>query len=527
MQNKIKKGYDIADAHQDGVDLVAFVRDCPRLIDEDFPTTPYDAFCHAIKYLYGKENFEQFDGLFYLYKSDEHYWEERLEKNFKSDLQKWIELNMIKYLSETDSAIHTFAKNTLSFLNNYSASYYKGNPFKNSAIQPYLHVKNGAIEITDTGFNFLHREEKGEDFFRKLYPLHALDFDFDLKYYKDENLKDLAPTFHYYLESIVPEPEYKTPETIKEHEAELELTKEFFSQVIAYTLNPIKHRPHFFAMYGGQDTGKSFFLKFLRTIVGTQFFVRRKIEVMTKNNKFAEYDLWGAKVYYDDDVRANVALPDDFVKSCSGLEETSVEPKFEKTIKNVKISVAMYFISNHAFTVAGGTQGIERRFIFIPYKKTIKAPDVFLLDKIIGKKPKGTESGTHAGEQFDERPAIIGFALRGIESLIRNNHNFVMPNWIAEERKDWLIRSNTITQFLYEQIFPATETSYPSKELYDKYKDWCKDEESRKPYGKNKFYEMLKLEPRVTHKHYSTGDYFKFELDNKTELDEELRDIPF
>jgi len=170
---------------------------------------------------------------------------------------------------------------------------------------------------------------------------------------------------------------------------------------------------------------------------------------------------------------------------------------------------------------------LERRLIYIPYKKRLKKPDVFLLDKIIGKKAKGAESGSHAGETFDERPAIIGFALRGIESLIKNNHNFVMPNWIAEERKDWLIRSNTITQFLYEKIFLGTETSYPSKELYDNYKDWCKEEETRKPYGKNKFYEMLKLEPRVEHKHMASGDHFKFELNDKMELDEELKDIPF
>src|SRR4030066_432546 len=33
--------------------------------------------------------------------------------------------------------------------------------------------------------------------------------------------------------------------------------------------------------------------------------------------------------------------------------------------------------------------------------------------------------------------------------------------------------SNTITQFLYEEIFPGTEPAFPSKELYEKYKNWC------------------------------------------------------
>jgi phage/plasmid-associated DNA primase len=522
---KPKKGWDAFDAQAEGIDLVNFIKTCPRLISEDFPTTPYAAFNKAISELYDLRNLEQFDGLFYIYQTEKHHWQERMIVNIESDIQKWIEKNMIEYLSQTDTSIHTFIKNTTSFLKHYSTGYYKGNPFKNSTLQPYIHVKNGAIEITNTGFKFHDREKTDENFFKKLYPLHALDFDFDMKYYKDTNLKDLAPTFYYYIKTLVPDPVSKRPEDIKEYEKELYLTLEFFSMIIAYVINPIKRRPYFFALHGSQDSGKSFFVNdLLQTIIGEQFFIARSVEEMTKS-RFAAYDLWGAKVYLDDDVRSNITLPDAFIKFYSGCKSITIEPKFGSAIKGVKISVAMFFISNHPFTVVGGSEGLERRLIYIPYKKRLKKPDVFLLDKIIGKHVKGAESGTHAGETFDERPAIIGFALRGIESLIKNNHNFIMPNWIANERKDWLIKSNTITQFLHEEILSGTENEYKAKELYDQYKDWCKDEEARKPYGKNKFYDMLKLEPRVTFEHKIYGDYFVFELNEPTELEE--MDIPF
>jgi len=75
---------------------------------------------------------------------------------------------------------------------------------------------------------------------------------------------------------------------------------------------------------------------------------------------------------------------------------------------------------------------------------------------------------------------------------------------------------NTITQFLYEIVYPGEEEIIKSNILYDSYKNWCKDESNAKPYGKNKFYEMLKLEPRVEHKHLAMGDYFKFELNIKS-----------
>lgn len=78
-------------------------------------------------------------------------------------------------------------------------------------------------------------------------------------------------------------------------------------------------------------------------------------------------------------------------------------------------------------------------------------------------------------------------------------------------------KSNTVLQFLCEVIYPGDNKEIHSPEIYEMYKKWCKDEITNKPFGKNKFYEMLKLEPRVTHKHLSIGDYFIIKLNPKAE----------
>jgi hypothetical protein len=436
------------------------------------------------------------------------------------------------FLDETDHAIHTFANNTVSFLKRYSTRYYSGNPFKESCLQPYIHVRNGAIEITDTGFTFHSRAEKQESFFRELYPMHCLEFDFDMKYYNNKKLEDCAPAFYHYIRTLVPKREtIHLDDDAKKYNSEMSLTIDFFSQLIAYTLSPIKRRPHFFAMYGSQDSGKSFLVELLETIIGEQFFLTRKIKDM--ENRFAAADLWGSKVFLDDDVKANITLPDDFIKFYSGQKNVTIEKKNKDAIKGVKISVAMFFISNHAFTVSGGAEGLERRLVYIPYKNRIKNPDVFFLDKMIGKKAKGEESGKYAGKTFDERPAIIGLALRGLELLIANNHNFITPDWIKYEREQWLISSNTVSQFFAEEIFPAlpadgSTLEYRPKQLYDLYKQWCVGED-RKAYGKNKFYEMAKLDPSVEFKHFSFGDFFVVKNDEmeKSPEEKEIQDIPF
>lgn len=504
---KKQKKWTLQDAIDKEIDIKKFIENCARVEKSDGINlekyySPYEIFHIIRQKIYGSENLEQLDGIFYIYNENKYFWQERLEVNIKSDIQKWIEINYIKFLQKKDITIHTYLSNVKSFLANWSRRYYTSNPFKESVLQPYIHLQNGAIEITDTGFIFHNRNEKKESFFRDLYPLHCLDFDFEMKYYKENNIEKQAPTFYYYLKSIIPR--YVENNTEK-YQKELQLTIDFFSQVIAYCLSPIKRKPRFFAMYGGQNTGKSFFIELLETIIGEEFFVNRKIKDM--ENRFAAADLWGSKVYCDDDVKSNITLPDDFIKNYTGQKSITIEKKNKDAIKGVRISVAMFFISNHSFTVSGGIEGIERRLIYIPYKKKIQNPDVFLKDKIIGKMKKGKESKESDGKIFDERPAIIGLALRGLDLFVRNNNDFIMPEWINQERQEWIIQSNSITQFLHEIIYPRDEQQYSPRKIYDEYKDWCK-EEDRRVYGRNNFYEKLKLESRIEFKHTVNGDAF-------------------
>lgn len=509
------KTWDIADAQADGINIVKFISECPRIMSKESPATPYETFCRVIEEIYGSDNLEQFDGLYYYYDESKHYWTERLQKNIESDIQKWIENNHLDYLNNTDTKIHTFVSNTSMFIQRYSKAYYRVNPFKNSAIQPYIHVRNGAIEITDEGFIFHSRNEKPESFFRQLYPLFCLDVDFDMKYYEDNELKKYAPAFDYYLRSIVPDSSSGKTD-------EIQKTFDFFSQTLAYCLSPVKRQPKFFCMYGGQGSGKSFFLELLEKIIGENFFLVRKLKDM--DNRFAAADLWGTKIFLDDDVKANLTLPDDFIKSYSGIKNITIEKKNKDAIKGVKISVAIFFISNHKFIIAGGAEGIERRLIYIPYKKKIKNPDVYLLEKIIGVKKHGNESENFHGQKFDERAAIIGFALRGLDLLIKNNYNFIMPDWVDHERTEWVINSSSISQFLHEEIYSGSTMTFSPKEIYDLYKEWCKENDVTSHYGRNNFYDKLKLEERIEFSHTSMGDLFIVEVDKKDEI---LGDIPF
>jgi phage/plasmid-associated DNA primase len=213
--------------------------------------------------------------------------------------------------------------------------------------------------------------------------------------------------------------------------------------------------------------------------------------------------LFGSKVYVDDDFKAGASLPDDFIKAYSGKNTVSIEYKNQNPIKGVNLSISMFFLSNHVFTVQGGPEGIERRFVFLPFRKSIKKPDVYMLDRMIGemKKPDGSK--------FDERAAILGFALRGIKLMQENNFDFIMPNWIRLERGEWINNSSSIMQFLFEEIYDSRKNEVMNPQsLYEEYKTWCAKND-KKAYGRNSFYESLKQDEKIEFYHDVYGNHFK------------------
>jgi len=77
-----------------------------------------------------------------------------------------------------------------------------------------------------------------------------------------------------------------------------------------------------------------------------------------------------------------------------------------------------------------------------------------------------------------------------------------------------MLSTNNVTIFLNEEIFPGKKEEFKTKNLYSKYKTWCKKRGLYAYYGRNKFYEMIKLSTRIRFEHQSDGDYFIIGLDN-------------
>lgn len=524
-----KDGWDIADAIEDKLDIIELIKNIGITGGIEVNIDPYSVYLKFIDMQYNKNGLEQINGIFWNYDDIEYYWKKIKKTDLTVHFQKWIfETKLIEMIHVAKKGKPTtFISDSLSYVYRHTSNYFTKNPFKDSAISPYIHHKDGAIEISENDINFISRNDKKPNFFKKLYPIFCFDYGLSEKRFNNFVLEKDCPTFNYFLNGLV-------PNTIKGdlREKELEVTKNYIAQIFAYALSPLKYDAFVFNIAGNQHTGKTFFMDIIKEFIGHDFILERSMESM--ENRFATYDLWGSKVFIESDITADKIIPGEFVRKHAGeIRGVTVEQKHEDPIKGVKLSIAMFFVSNYQIKFGSKIEGIERRLCPIPFKNKLYKKDKSLLNKILGKVRKGKESGDFEGKMFNELPGILAFALHGWQDFAKNNYQFVFPSWVKEEKEIWKMESNTIIKYMTVRYkIPNEEDRIDRLRLYENYVDWCKEEGHGSPFGRNNFYKELRNIDYVEEIGMGNSRAFKINMPTEEELQKNLNkeyedEIPF
>jgi hypothetical protein len=525
---KPKDGWDIADGIEAGLNIDKIIENAGYIYDIDVKLNAYHLHKQFLADRYGYGNLDQIDGIFFKYHEKKHYWEKIISDNIKPDVKSWLEkTGIVDIILESDKNLKTMIADINTYVQAHALDYINENPFKESATTPWLHHKDGAINFKHDGFDFHTRDEKEEHFFKNMYPLTCLKFGIDEDFYNNFDIKKDCPAFHYYLRDLIPDKIKGTDYA----ELERKKTIELYSQILAYSLSPIKKMEHFFGFVGKEGTGKTFFIDVLRSLVGEQFTVETSISNVEKD-KFSSSSLMNAKLFVEPDMNSNVMIPDGWIKRHAGNKAITIENKFENPIKGVKISIAMFIVSNSELKVPN-VSGINRRLILLRYDNVLKNVDVNLFDKITGILPHGKESGEFSGQTFDERQGIFALALKGWESLAKNNHRFTLPDWVKNEKEMWAKDANTVSLFMDDEILEHMDFHFEmcqGKELFNRYQNWCKDESISHPYGRKRFYEEIRNMNNVIENRNGGQVNFKILKDspeNLKEINKVKDEIPF
>ena len=516
----LPSGWDLADHIEEGGDPVKFIKEFTPYKSISVEIDPYQIYRKFIEDFYDFDSIEQINSRYWFYDTMSHFWCKISRNDIYSNFQRWLEDTGLQWMISAKKKATTFISDTRQYINTHSLGYIGVDPFLDSAIAPYIHLQNGAIKIKKDSIEWLPRGKYEESYFKGLYPINCLDFEFDFDTYKKVDPEKDCPAFHFFISDMISKIYMSKIDDNKKAQV-ISDTINYVAQIIAYSLSPVKPNEYFFGIYGDERTGKSFLLKLIKSIVGKDFCVEKKISDM--DNRFASAGLWGKKIFIEPDLKTRHPLPEDFIKAYSGEQEITIEEKNLPPIDGVKTSISMFFISNYEFHTKG-TEGLARRFMLIPFKNNIKKHDTRLLDKILGEYQHGKESGKMKGKTFDERPAILALAMKAWNNFC--DHDFIMqvPEWIRTEKDIWLIESNSVVSFVEETYMQlANDTLITRTDMYDNYKEWCK-EEGRKPLGKKNFYEEIRRDKRI--ESMKSGGYDNFII--KPPVNEEFgEDIPF
>ena len=308
-----------------------------------------------------------------------------------------------------------------------------------------INLSNGTYEITPQ--KRVLRDFKKRDFLK-----YQLPFEYD------ENA--ICPKFKKYLDRVLPEQEMQ------------KILAEFIGYVFTNTETLKLEKT--LLLYGSGANGKSVFFDVVNALLGKVNISNFTLESLTNSNGYFRASISDKLLNYASEIsdRMNVDI---FKQLVSG------EPVEARQIYGKPHMLEDYakfmFNCNDLPTPGQHKDAYFRRFIIIPFKVKIpqKEQNPKLAQEIIK----------------DELPGVFNWVLEGLERLLENS-GFTNSNEVDQLLKKYRTETDSVKLFLKESnIKPSVEKKVHLKDMYDTYKEFCKDEQA-KAIGKTRFSNMLR-----------------------------------
>jgi putative DNA primase/helicase len=247
--------------------------------------------------------------------------------------------------------------------------------------------------------------------------------------------------------------------------------------LLGYTLTGYSREEIMIFCVGFGANGKSIFGNVISAILGdysrtapSQLLASRRTDDHGARNDLAMLD--GARLVSINELPAGMHLDEQVVKQLAGREPISArflhkefftyEPRFTPWVR-----------TNHKPIVKGDDDGIWRRLVILPFRRTF-APH---------------EQDPHLeGKLLKERDGILTWMVEGARRYLREGRKLspAMKKELAQYRKD----SDMLGEFLDECTEVAADARVEQKALFLTWQDWCKDN-GVQPNSKKSFTQRL------------------------------------
>lgn len=227
-----------------------------------------------------------------------------------------------------------------------------------------------------------------------------------------------------------------------------------------YLLLPDTSQQKFMALEGEGANGKSVYLAALTAMLGNDSVSHIPLERFS--DRFALTESVGKLANIAADVGEIDKVAEGHLKSFTSGDPMFFDRKGIPGFTCVPTARLMLAFNNRP-RFSDRSAGIWRRMILIPFQVTIGDDEkIYGMDKVDWWKDSG------------ELPGIFHWAVFGLYSL-RKNGRFSQPSITSEAIEDYKLETNPARAFLLDHYGESETCRVPTKEVYQKYKEWCRE----------------------------------------------------
>lgn len=234
----------------------------------------------------------------------------------------------------------------------------------------------------------------------------------------------------------------------------------FLQRAIGYSLTGSTREQCLFMPYGSGANGKSTFLEAIAEMLDGYAQRTPTDTLMAKDTSGISNDiarLKGARFVVASEVEEGKRLAESLVKQMTGSEKITarfMRAEFFEFTPMFKLWIG----TNHRPVIRGTDMAIWRRIKLIPFNVTIPPEE---RDKDLPNKLRKESSG------------ILNWAVMGCMDWQKNGLG--EPEEVVKATENYRNEMDVLTRFISDCCTTNTQRSVKSNILYNKYKEWCKD----------------------------------------------------
>lgn len=260
-------------------------------------------------------------------------------------------------------------------------------------------------------------------------------------------------------------------------ENQSERTIKHLWEIIGYTIQPKKNIASWVLFHGKGQNGKTVILNVLSALLGDSVIEKSICDLDTAKNNHALADLPGKLAVIDEDVAANLTLPDSLIKKISENKMLTANPKNAHTFRFQSIAIPI-LASNSWPRTLDLSEGLRRRALVFSFKRQFlpHEQDINLAQRIIEHELSG----------------VLNEAIKGLQRL-RKRNRWKTSNECDAAKHTWFSSNNQVAQFLDENVLENKKSLIPFITIWKRYITWSYDNGIRMHLAKFRLKEEMNM----------------------------------